>query len=186
MKNYLTTSAIALFLIAAPAAAFAQDSSGSNSGGAGASQGDNGNVGGGGNNNSETGGHANTGGNNNGGNNGGGSAGGSSDNGVNANGGNANTNDNTGSAKDTSQCSDETSSSSYGSFSSKCRDQIDAWAASQTGKSVTFSGDLAEGTVIPDSVEVMEVPAYRNYGYVMLNDKRVLVDRTTHKVVRVY
>ena len=40
-----------------------------------------------------------------------------------------------------------------------------------------FNGEL---------VEIIEVPAYHNYGYVMLNDHRVLVDRTTHKVVRVY
>ena len=45
---------------------------------------------------------------------------------------------------------------------------------------------MAVGTVIPDSVEIIEVPAYHNYGNVMLNDHRVLVDRTTHKVVRVY
>ena len=106
--------------------------------------------------------------------------------GAGNNGGSTSTAGTGGGANDSSQCSDETATSSYGSFSEKCRGQIDAWAASQTGKSVSFEGDVAVGTVVPDSVEIIEVPAYHNYGYVMLNDHRVLVDRTTHKVVRVY
>ncbi|WP_421694866.1 DUF1236 domain-containing protein [Aestuariivirga sp.] len=145
--KYLTISAAALFLMAAPGAVFAQDNTGGNNSG-----------------NSDTG--------NNGSNNSGGA---SSDNTGSG-----------GSAKDTSQCSDQTATSSYGSFSSKCRSQIDAWATEQTGKSMKYDGELAEGATIPDNVEIMEVPAYKNYGYVMLNDKRVLVDRTTHKVIRVY
>ena len=84
------------------------------------------------------------------------------------------------------QCSDETATSSYGSFSEKCRTQIDAWAMSQSGKSSKVDGDVAVGTMVPDSVEIMDVPVYKNYGYVMLNDHRVLVDRTTHKVIKVY
>lgn len=84
------------------------------------------------------------------------------------------------------QCNDQTASSGYKSFSEKCRSEIDAWAQNQTGKSITFEGDLAEGTVIPDSVEIIEVPAYHDYGYVMLNDRRMLVDRGTRKVIRVY
>ena len=85
-----------------------------------------------------------------------------------------------------SQCNDQTPSSGYDSFSEKCRLQIDEWAAGQTGKSATFEGDVAVGVVVPDTVEIIEVPAYRDYGYVMLNDRRVLVDRGTRKVVRVY
>lgn len=85
-----------------------------------------------------------------------------------------------------SQCNDQTATSGYDSFSEKCRGQIDAWAQSQTGASVAFEGDVAVGTVLPETVEVIEVPAYRDYGYVMLNDRRVLVDRGSRKVVRVY
>ena len=91
----------------------------------------------------------------------------------------------TGSA-DKSQCSDETATSSYGSFSEKCRHQIDAWATSQAGASTKFDGDVAVGATVPDSVAIIDVPVYHNYGYVMLNDHRVLVDRKTHKVIRVY
>jgi hypothetical protein len=85
-----------------------------------------------------------------------------------------------------SQCNDQTASSGYDSFSEKCRSQIDAWAMGQSGASSKFDGDVAVGTVLPENVEIMEVPVYKNYGYVMLNDRRVLVDKTTHKVIRVY
>lgn len=85
-----------------------------------------------------------------------------------------------------SQCNDQTATSGYASFSEKCRSQIDAWAQSQNGASVAFEGDVAVGVVVPETVEIVEVPVYRDYGYVMLDDRRVLVDRGTRKVVRVY
>lgn len=85
-----------------------------------------------------------------------------------------------------SQCNDETATSSYDSFSEKCRLQIDAWAMNQKGSSAKFEGDVAVGTMVPETVEIIDVPVYHNYGYVMLNDHRVLVDRTSRKVVRVY
>lgn len=85
-----------------------------------------------------------------------------------------------------SQCNDQTATSGYESFSEKCRSQIDAWAQSQAGTSVAFEGDVAVGVVVPETVEIIEVPVYRDYGYVMLDDRRVLVDRSTRKVVRVY
>lgn len=85
-----------------------------------------------------------------------------------------------------SQCNDETAPSSYDSFSEKCRHQIDAWAMSQSGASTKFEGDVAVGTMVPESVEIIDVPVYHNYGYVMLNDHRVLVDRSSRKVIRVY
>jgi len=84
------------------------------------------------------------------------------------------------------QCNDQTATSGYASFSSKCRAQIDAWAQSQAGASAAFEGDVAVGVVVPETVEIVEVPVYRNYGYVMLDDRRVLVDRGTRKIVRVY
>ncbi|MFO1132630.1 MAG: DUF1236 domain-containing protein [Hyphomicrobiales bacterium] len=85
-----------------------------------------------------------------------------------------------------SQCNDQTASSGYNSFSEKCRQQIDAWAMSQKGTSAKFEGDVAVGVMVPESVEIIDVPVYHNYGYVMLNDHRVLVDRTSRKVIRVY
>ena len=97
-----------------------------------------------------------------------------------------NTNKNGGQTGGNDMCNDTTPNANYAAFSEKCRAEIDHWAATQTGKGVTFEGDVAVGAVLPETVEIIEVPAYKSYGYVMLNDHRVLVDRTTRKVVRVY
>jgi hypothetical protein len=45
----------------------------------------------------------------------------------------------------------------------------------QTAASVPFEGDVAVVVVVPETVEIVEVPAFRGYGYgyVMLNDRRV-------------
>jgi hypothetical protein len=104
----------------------------------------------------------------------------------NGNGGNDDQTGSTNAVGGDSQCNDETSTSSYNSFSEKCRHQIDAWAMSQAGASTKFEGDVAVGSTVPESVAIIDVPVYHNYGYVMLNDHRVLVDRSTRKVIRVY
>lgn len=112
-------------------------------------------------------------------------------NGGNNNGGSSGTNSggdgtgNMGSQK--SDCSDVVAGSLYESFSEKCRLQIDKWASEQAAdRNINYEGDITVGTVVPESVEIIEVPAYSSYGYVMLNNKRVLVDRESRKVVRVY
>ena len=56
----------------------------------------------------------------------------------------------------------------------------------QSGASSRFDGELAVGVMVPVSMTIVDVPAYKNYGYVMLNDRRVLVDRSTRKVIKVY
>lgn len=86
-----------------------------------------------------------------------------------------------------SDCSDTVVGSKFESFSEKCRTQIEKWTGEQpVGRNVHYEGDIAVGAVLPESVEIIEVPAYQHYGYVMLNNKRVLVDRDTHTIVRVY
>jgi hypothetical protein len=146
--KYLTISAAALFLFAAPVAGFAQSDT---SGGTGTNAG----------------------------------AGATTDQNTGGSGEAGSTGSQAATGSD-SQCNDQTASSSYDSFSEKCRGQIDEWAKGQAGASTAFEGDVAVGVVVPDSVAIVEVPAYRNYGYVMLNDHRVLVDRTTRKVIHVY
>lgn len=83
-------------------------------------------------------------------------------------------------------CPDAAPHEDYSRFSPDCRRAIDSWAAAQTGASVAFEGDIAVGTVLPDTVEIVEVPDYNAYGYAYLNDRRVLVDRSTHTIVHVY
>jgi hypothetical protein len=83
-------------------------------------------------------------------------------------------------------CPTPAAGQAFDSFSPACQAEINIWMDKQAAASVPFEGDVAVGVVVPDTVEVIEVPAYRNYGYVMLNDRRVLVDRDTRTVVRVY
>ena len=170
MNKYLAISAAALFLFAAPVSSFAQSDNASDnaqgsaqSGGAGGGSGtgsDNGSAGGGGNTD------------------GGAAAGGTTTGSDTA----TTTNQQSGG----NECSDVGPGTQYDKFTPKCRDAIDAWANAQTGASVAYSGDVAVGTVLPDTVTVVEVPAYTHYGYAYLNDHRVLVDRDTHTVVYVY
>jgi hypothetical protein len=84
------------------------------------------------------------------------------------------------------RCPEMAPGQNFDGFSKECQNEIDTWAKAQTGAAVVYEGDVAVGTVLPDTVEFIEVPAYRRYGYVMLNDRRVLVDRDTRTVVRVF
>lgn len=68
----------------------------------------------------------------------------------------------------------------------KCRAELDSWAATQPESSVDVEGNVVVGTVLADSVTVTEVPAYKHYGYVVVNNKRVLVDRNTRTIIKVY
>lgn len=83
-------------------------------------------------------------------------------------------------------CPSPAAGQSFDRFSAECQRQINIWMDKQTAASVPFEGEVAVGVVVPDTVEIIEVPAYRSYGYVMLNDRRVLVDRDTRTVVRVF
>lgn len=169
--KYIAMTAAALFLLAAPSASFAQSNSNSS--------------GGSGTNNS---GGATQSGANNGGATQSGTGGGNNDATTTTQGAGGN-NDNTAStsaAGSKNNCNDETPTSNYDSFSDKCRNDIDAWIGKASGKNVHYAGELAVGGVVPKDVEIIEVPSYHRYGYVMLNDRRVLVDRDKRTILRVY
>jgi hypothetical protein len=63
---------------------------------------------------------------------------------------------------------------------------VDTWVMGEEGPVVTYDQDVVVGGVLPDTVEVMEVPKYKKYGYVRLNKKRVLVDRSNRKIIKIY
>ena len=64
--------------------------------------------------------------------------------------------------------------------------EVQTWITQQSGPSVTFQGDIAVGTTLPDTVKVVEVPKFKKYSFVVLNNKKVLIDASTHKVIAVY
>ena len=48
-----------------------------------------------------------------------------------------------------------------------------------------MEGDVAVGTVLPDTVEVMEVPKFKKYRFAVVNKHRVIVDAKTRKIIKV-
>jgi hypothetical protein len=64
--------------------------------------------------------------------------------------------------------------------------EVDSWIMEQPDAGVTFEGDVVVGGTLPDNVKVIEVPNHDEYAYVVVNKKRVLVERKTHKIVKVY
>jgi uncharacterized protein DUF1236 len=64
--------------------------------------------------------------------------------------------------------------------------EVDTWVMDQPDSGITVDGDVVVGTPLPGSVQVIEVPNYDSYGYVVVNKRRVLVDRKSHKVVKIY
>jgi len=63
---------------------------------------------------------------------------------------------------------------------------VDTWVMGQPEDSVTIDGDVVVGQALPDDVQIIEVPKHDSYGYVVVNKKRVLIDRSTHKIIKVY
>ena len=51
--------------------------------------------------------------------------------------------------------------------------------------SVTYRERVAVGESLPATVEIHRVPQHDEYGYVVLNDRRVIVDNRSRKIVKV-
>jgi hypothetical protein len=51
--------------------------------------------------------------------------------------------------------------------------------------SVVYEQPIAVGGNLPESYTYYDVPQYPDYEYVILNNQRVIVDRNTHRIVRV-
>jgi hypothetical protein len=55
----------------------------------------------------------------------------------------------------------------------------------QPVESIPYEGDVLVGRVLPETVEVRPVQGYDNYGYTIVNERRVIVDPQTHTVIQV-
>ena len=51
--------------------------------------------------------------------------------------------------------------------------------------SVVYEQPVVVGEPLPDSYTYYEVPQYPDYNYIIVNNQRVIVDRRTHRVLRV-
>ena len=63
--------------------------------------------------------------------------------------------------------------------------EVRTYVFEQKTPSATFEGELAVGTTLPETVEIHTIPDQPDFGYVMVNDKRVLVNPETRTVVEV-
>ena len=65
--------------------------------------------------------------------------------------------------------------------------QVETWVMQQPpGPAVTVEEKIMVGETLPDSVEIVEVPDYDDYGYAYVNQHRVVVDAETGEIIAIY
>jgi hypothetical protein len=65
-------------------------------------------------------------------------------------------------------------------------DTVDSYVTEQPlGDATVIEGDVAVGTALPDTVVIKKVPDNDDFGYAIVNKKRVIVQPSTRKVVKV-
>lgn len=63
--------------------------------------------------------------------------------------------------------------------------EVDTYVMKESVPSVTVERDVIVGSTLPDTVELHTVPKHDTYSYAMVNNKRVVVEAKTRKVVKV-
>jgi hypothetical protein len=64
-------------------------------------------------------------------------------------------------------------------------DEVVTYVQRERVPSVRVEGNVAVGYELPSSVEIRSVPRHDRYGYAVINDRRVIVEPRTRKVIRV-
>jgi hypothetical protein len=63
--------------------------------------------------------------------------------------------------------------------------EVRTYVLQQSVPSVSYQGDIAVGTALPDTVEVHTVDGYNDYAYTVVNERRVIVNPQTRTVIQV-
>ena len=63
--------------------------------------------------------------------------------------------------------------------------QVRTYVMQQEVPSVSYSGDVLVGRVLPQEVETHVVDGYGDYAYTVVNERRVIVDPQTREVIQV-
>jgi hypothetical protein len=63
--------------------------------------------------------------------------------------------------------------------------EVRTYVMEQQTPSVVYDGDVVVGTTLPDTVEVHTVPNMDGYAYTVVNDRRVIIEPQTHRVIQV-
>lgn len=63
--------------------------------------------------------------------------------------------------------------------------EVDTYVMKENLPSVRVEREVVVGSTLPDSVELRTVPQHDTYSYAVVNNKRVVVEAKTRKVVKV-
>ena len=63
--------------------------------------------------------------------------------------------------------------------------EVRTYVMEQNTPSVVYDGDIVVGATLPDTVEVHTVPNIDGYGYTVVNERRVIVEPKTHRIIQV-
>ena len=66
-------------------------------------------------------------------------------------------------------------------------DDVDTYVQEQPyDDAVTVHEDIIVGQPLPETVVIRPVPRYDDYGYAVVNERRVIVEPRTRRIIRVY
>jgi len=63
--------------------------------------------------------------------------------------------------------------------------EVRTYVMEQPVESIPYEGDVVVGRVLPEAVEVRPVQGYSDYGYTIVNERRVIVNPQTRAVIQV-
>jgi len=63
--------------------------------------------------------------------------------------------------------------------------EVRTYVMEQPVESIPYEGDVVVGRVLPEAVEVRPVQGYSDYGYTVVNERRVIVNPQTRAVIQV-
>jgi len=63
--------------------------------------------------------------------------------------------------------------------------EVRTYVMEQPVESIPYEGDVLVGQVLPEAVEVRPVQGYADYGYTIVNERRVIVNPQTRAVIQV-
>ena len=64
-------------------------------------------------------------------------------------------------------------------------DEVITYVQRERGPSVRLEGDIGVGFALPSNIEVRTIPRHDRYGWAIVNERRVLVEPGTRRVIRV-
>jgi len=64
-------------------------------------------------------------------------------------------------------------------------DEVITYVQRERVPSVRIEGDVTVGYALPPAVQLRPVPRHERYSYTVVNDRRVIVEPTTRKVIRI-